>query len=90
MCLGSCTRFSGWQFVLSSSKRCNNYGNGSASLPKATEARMGKWDLSSCLTALAGLPEAFEKYPHGAMWVGGLTGLAMVCYTIVNIYKKRN
>jgi hypothetical protein len=51
---------------------------------------MGKWDLSSCLTALAGLPEAFEKYPHGAMWVGGLTGLAMVCYTIVNIYKKRN
>lgn len=52
---------------------------------------MGKVDfLSTYLAALGALPQAFEKYPHGAMWVGGLTGLAMVCYTIVSIYKKRN
>lgn len=51
---------------------------------------MGKVDLSSCLAALAALPEAFERYPHGAMWVGGLLALGMVCYTIVNIHSKRN
>jgi hypothetical protein len=51
---------------------------------------MGKVDLSACLQALAALPEAFEKYPHGAMWVGGLAALGMVCYTIVSIYSKRN
>jgi hypothetical protein len=45
--------------------------------------------LSTCLVALAALPEAFEKYPRGAMWVGGLVALAMVCQTIVSIYKKR-
>lgn len=49
---------------------------------------MGKVDLSSCLAALAVLPEAFEKYPHGAMWVGGLTALGMICYTIINVYNK--
>jgi hypothetical protein len=51
---------------------------------------MGKLDLSTCLTALAALPEAFEKYPHGAMWVGGLVALGMICYTIVSIYSKRS
>jgi hypothetical protein len=50
---------------------------------------MGKFDLSTCLMALAALPEAFEKYPHGAMWVGGLAALGMVCYTIVAVYSRR-
>ena len=50
---------------------------------------MGKFDLSTCLTALAALPEAFEKYPHGAMWVGGLAALGIVCYTIINVHNKR-
>ena len=51
---------------------------------------MGKVDLSNCLEALAALPEAFEKYPHGAMWIGGLTALGMVCYTIISICTKRD
>lgn len=50
---------------------------------------MGKVELSTFLAALAGLPEAFEKYPHGAMWVGGLVALVTICWTIVNISKKR-
>lgn len=51
---------------------------------------MGKVDLSSCLVALAALPEAFEKHPQGAMWVGGLVALGMICYTIITIYSKRS
>jgi putative effector of murein hydrolase len=51
---------------------------------------MGKLDLSNFFAGLAVLPEAFEKYPNGAMWVGGLLALAMVCFTIVSIYKKQN
>lgn len=50
---------------------------------------MGKIDLSNCLQALAALPEAFEKYPHGAMWVGGLAALGMVCYTVSVVFSKR-
>lgn len=50
---------------------------------------MEKIDLSNCLLALAALPEAFEKHPHGAMWVGGLLALSIICYTIVSIQKKR-
>lgn len=46
--------------------------------------------LSTCLAALAALPEAFEKYPNGAMWVGGLAALAIVCQTIVSVKKKSN
>jgi hypothetical protein len=45
--------------------------------------------LSSCLAALAALPEAFEKYPSGAMMVCGLVALAMVCQTIVSISSKK-
>jgi hypothetical protein len=48
-----------------------------------------KVHLSNCLAMLAALPETFEKYPHGAMWVGGLLALAMVCYTIDNTHKKQ-
>jgi hypothetical protein len=51
---------------------------------------MGKIDLSTCLTALAALPEAFEKYPHGAMWVGGLVALGIVCYTVASIGSKHS
>lgn len=52
---------------------------------------MDKVDLiSTYLAALGALPQVFEKYPHGAMWVGSLTGLAMVCYTVVNIHNKRD
>jgi hypothetical protein len=51
---------------------------------------MGKLDFSSCLAALAGLPEVFEKYPHGAMWVGGLIALALVCQTIASIFNRKN
>jgi hypothetical protein len=50
---------------------------------------MGKADLSSCLAALGALPEVFEKYPHGAMWVGGLLALAMICHTIISVIKKK-
>lgn len=50
-------------------------------------ANMDKLDLASFLTALADLPEAFEKYPHGAMWVGGLTALAIICQTVVRLTK---
>jgi len=46
--------------------------------------------LSTCLQALGTLPETFEKYPDGAAWVGGLVALAMVCYTIISLQKKRN
>jgi hypothetical protein len=50
---------------------------------------MAKVDvLSNCLAALAALPEAFEKNPYGAMWVGGLVALGIVCQTIVSIKKK--
>ena len=45
--------------------------------------------LSTCLAALATLPEAFEKYPTGAMWVGGLVALAIICQTIVSVRKNR-
>jgi hypothetical protein len=45
--------------------------------------------LSNCLAALGALPEAFEKYPNGAMWVGGLIALAIVCQTIVSIHKRQ-
>jgi hypothetical protein len=50
---------------------------------------MGKVELSTFLTALAALPVVFEKYPRGAMWVGGLVALAMICYTIISVNKKR-
>ena len=46
--------------------------------------------LSTCLAALAALPEAFEKHPHGAIMVCGLVALAMVCYTVISIKKKSN
>ena len=46
--------------------------------------------LSNCLAALAALPEAFEKNPYGAMWVGGLVALGMVCHTVVSVYRKRD
>jgi len=46
--------------------------------------------LSSCLAALAALPEAFEKNPYGAMWVGSLVALGMVCYTVISIHNKRD
>jgi hypothetical protein len=49
---------------------------------------MGKVDLSSFFAGLAALPEAFEKYPRGAMWVGGLAALAIICHTIVSFNKK--
>jgi hypothetical protein len=44
--------------------------------------------VSTCLQALGALPEAFEKYPYGAAWVGGLVALAMICHTIISIKKK--
>jgi hypothetical protein len=50
---------------------------------------MRKVDLLKCLAALAALSGAFEKYPHGAMLVGGLVALGMICYTIINVQNKR-
>jgi hypothetical protein len=51
---------------------------------------MGKFDLSSFFAGLAALSEAFEKYPHGALWVGSLVALAIICRTIIGISKKRD
>jgi hypothetical protein len=51
---------------------------------------MGNLNLSTLIAALGALPETFEKYPHGAMWVGGLVALALVCQTIVSVNKKRD
>lgn len=51
---------------------------------------MGNLSLSTLIAALGALPEAFEKYPHGAMWVGGLVALALVCHTIISVNKKRD
>jgi uncharacterized membrane protein YjjB (DUF3815 family) len=50
---------------------------------------MRKVDLSKCLAALVGLLMGFEQYPRGAMWVGGLAALGMVCYTIVSLNKNK-
>jgi hypothetical protein len=51
---------------------------------------MGNLNLSTFFAVLGALPEAFEKYPHGAIWVGGLIAFALVCHTIVSLNKKRN
>lgn len=50
---------------------------------------MGNLSLSTLIAALGALPETFEKYPHGAMWIGGLTALAMICFTIISVHGKR-
>lgn len=46
--------------------------------------------VSTCLAALRALPEAFEKYPNGARWVGGPLALALICQTIVSVHNKRD
>jgi hypothetical protein len=51
---------------------------------------MGSLNLTTFFAALGALPEAFEKYPRGAMWVGGLVALALICQTIISVNKKRD
>jgi len=50
---------------------------------------MARVELSDYFEVLVALLEAFEKYPCGAMWVGGLLALAIVCYTFVSVYKSK-
>ena len=50
---------------------------------------MARVELSDYFEVLMALLEAFEKYPRGAMWVGGLLALAIIFYTFVSVYKVR-
>lgn len=50
---------------------------------------MARVELSDYFEVLMALLEAFEKYPRGAMWVGGLLALAIICYTFVSVYKSK-
>ena len=50
---------------------------------------MARVELSDYFEVLAALLEAFEKYPRGAMWGGGLLALAIICYTFVSVYKSK-
>lgn len=67
----------------------DNVGNGGNSAADPRRPGMGKVDFSSFFAGLGGLSEAFEKSPHGAQWVGWLAALAIVCYTIVSVNKRR-
>lgn len=50
---------------------------------------MARVELSDYFEVLMALLEAFEKYPRGAMWGGGLLALAIICYTFVSSIKVR-